>query len=828
MGDAGNGALPARAIDVREPDRRARTILDEMFQFVALLERDGRILEVNKTALDAGGVTMAEVAGVPIWQVPTWAVTPDNPERVRQGCLRAAAGELHREEIDLFAGAGGTAVVTIDFSLKPIRGGDGEVRFILAEGRDITEKKAGEAEIARKNQELRALYERLEELDRLKTQFFANVSHELRTPLALILGPVDRVLDSLGADDRGRRDLETVRRNARLLLRHVNDLLDASKLEVGKMSLETDAVDVGQLVRRVAAHFESLGEERHIRYEVEARDTFPAMVDPDKLQRVLLNLLSNAFKFTPAGGAVRCTVRGGERLVIEVADSGPGVREAHREVVFERFRQIEGNTTRRFAGTGLGLSIARDFVQLHGGKLAVGDAPEGGAMFVVDLPLVAPRTAPAALDGDLGAAADSMVEELRPIKVPAGCPPDPADARQPEPRAAAPDQPEPAGDAAESERPLVLVVEDNPDMNRFLAESLAPGHRIATAFDGAAGLASALRLRPDLILSDVMMPGMSGDSLLRELRARPELAATPVVMLTAKADDDVRVQLLRAGASDYVTKPFSVEELCARVDNLLHAGRVGRENQRLADALREQNDHLTRLAGELSHANRELESFTYAVSHDLRAPLRTIDGFSQALLDDYAKLLEGAGQDYLRRVRAGVDRMSRLIDDLLRLSRVARADLRDETVDLTTMAREIAAELARTDPARKVDFRVEPSPPARGDRRLLRIVMENLVGNAWKFTGKVSEARIEFGAIDRDGRPAYYLRDNGAGFDMRYSGKLFAPFQRLHTESDFPGTGVGLATVQRIVRRHAGVIWADSVPDKGATFFFTIGSERPA
>ncbi len=243
--------------------------------------------------------------------------------------------------------------------------------------------------------------------------------------------------------------------------------------------------------------------------------------------------------------------------------------------------------------------------------------------------------------------------------------------------------------------------------------------------------------------------------------------------------------------------------------------RAVRASQELEDANRE-----------LEATNRELEAFSYSVSHDLRAPLRSIDGFSQILLEDYADELDEEGRGYLGRVRGASQRMGRLIDDLLGLSRVTRGSMRRERVDLSALAREVAESLRDSKPERAVEFLIEDELEVYGDARLVRVALENLLGNAFKFTGKEPEARIEFGVdpeLTLRGRvPVYYVRDNGAGFDMAYAGKLFGAFQRLHGQDEFDGTGIGLATVQRVVHRHGGRIWAEGEVGEGATFYFTL------
>lgn len=415
------------------------------------------------------------------------------------------------------------------------------------------------------NGQITRLYEKTKELDQLKTRFFANVSHEFRTPLSLILSPIEKHLTStamLGSDLR--RDLEIVERSAHTLLRHVDDLLDVARLDAGHLEPQYAKADASELLHSVSDHFSALAGERNIDFTVRAPAALPLEVDPDKLQRILLNLLSNGFKFTPRGGRVRTSVQEIDgRLRLEVGDSGPGIPEDKRHDVFERFHQLETPTGRSFGGTGLGLSIVKDFATLLQGHISIADAPEGGALFVLDLPLTAPPGVP-----------------VRPRTS------EPADSRNVSQLVETLHEPRPvvAGDQPpEQERDgLVLVVEDNREMSRFVAESLmGGGFRVATAFDGREGYEKAIDLNPDLVLTDVMMPRMSGDELVRSLRERPDFRATPIVMLTAKVDEDFRVRLLRNGADDFVDKPFSIEELCARIRNLIARKRAEDSSNRL-------------------------------------------------------------------------------------------------------------------------------------------------------------------------------------------------------------------------------------------------------
>ncbi len=246
------------------------------------------------------------------------------------------------------------------------------------------------------------------------------------------------------------------------------------------------------------------------------------------------------------------------------------------------------------------------------------------------------------------------------------------------------------------------------------------------------------------------------------------------------------------------------------------------ERKKSEDRIKKLNEDLQQRTVELAATNEELAAFNYSVSHDLRSPLRSIDGFSQALLEDYTDKLDTQGKDYLTRVRAASQKMGQLIDDLLNLSRMTRTEMRREVVDLSALAQAIAAEHQNRESGRQVEFVITEGMKINGDKRLLMVVLENLLGNAWKFTEKHPRARIECGVTQVNGKSAYFVRDDGAGFDMAYADKLFGAFQRLHGTTEFSGTGIGLATVQRIIHRHGGQVWAEGAVEQGATFYFTL------
>lgn len=287
----------------------------------------------------------------------------------------------------------------------------------------------------------------------------------------------------------------------------------------------------------------------------------------------------------------------------------------------------------------------------------------------------------------------------------------------------------------------------------------------------------------------------------------------------------VRKDGSRFWADIIITTLYSVD---GKINGFSNVTRDSSERKKIEEELRARTESERRHTAQLEAVNKELEAFSYSVSHDLRTPLRSIDGFSLALLEDYADKLDAGGKEFLRRIRTASQRMALLIDDLLKLSRISRDEMRLEVVDLSAMAKDILDELQQQEPGRQVECVIPGGIKAQGDSHLLRAALENLLGNAWKFTSKKPVARIELGVSRLNGQPVYFVRDDGAGFDMSFAGKLFGAFQRLHSAAEFPGTGVGLATVQRVVFRHGGSISAEGAAGKGATFSFTLPENQGA
>ena len=373
--------------------------------------------------------------------------------------------------------------------------------------------------------------------------------------------------------------------------------------------------------------------------------------------------------------------------------------------------------------------------------------------------------------------------------------------------------------SALSKKPVVLVVEDERTQRMILRAALErDGFEVAEAIDGLDGLRAFDDIRPDMVLMDVRMPGMDGFAACAALRRRPGAERLPILMLTILNDIESINRAYEAGATDFITKPVAWPVLGHRLRYMLRASNAFNE------LARSETELLRRVAertSALNAANAELEAFAYSVSHDLRAPLRAVRGFA-AMLKSGARALNAGERELLEHIFSNTKRMSVMIDDLLRLSRISRGSgLSLQKVDLGSL-------VARTLDNMRADYPrtaivVSPLPSASCDTGLMQQVFENLIGNALKYSAKEETPQIAIGTIVSAEGEVIFVRDNGAGFDLAQATTLFGVFRRFHTESEFPGTGIGLAIVKRIVERHGGRIWAESAPGAGATFFFTLG-----
>jgi PAS domain S-box-containing protein len=504
----------------RYREKIARITLDSMVQFVGLLDAEGTVVEINHVALHAVGITLAEVAGKPFWTTFWWQVSPEINAELREMIRRAATGEFVRWDTEIYGRAGGRETIIIDASLMPVKDEHGTVVFICAEGRDITEKKAYEREIARQREELA-------ELDRLKTQFFANISHEFRTPLTLMLGPLaDALAEADGLPPGVRERLELAHRNAVRQLKLVNTLLDFSRIEAGRIEASYAATDLGPLTAELASVFRSAIEKAGLRLVVDCPALpEPVWVDREMWEKIVLNLISNAFKFT-----------------------------------------FEGEIR-------VGLALVQELARLHGGEVRVESELDRGSRFTVTIPrgqahLPAGRLGAPRVRQSTGIRAEAYVEEVL-RWVPAG------------PAAGAESAAGTAGSRIRPRAPAgparIVLADDNADMREYVARLLTGGgYQVEAVADGRSALETVRASPPDLVLADVMMPGLDGFELLRALRSA-ELGDVPVILLSARAGEDARVEGLEAGADDYLVKPFSGRELLSRVDSHIRLQQVRRE-----------------------------------------------------------------------------------------------------------------------------------------------------------------------------------------------------------------------------------------------------------
>ena len=367
------------------------------------------------------------------------------------------------------------------------------------------------------------------------------------------------------------------------------------------------------------------------------------------------------------------------------------------------------------------------------------------------------------------------------------------------------------------QRPKILMVDDKAE-NLLVLERLLSNLPVSLYPASSGNEALKLTLHHDfaLALLDIQMPEMDGYELAELLRQEEKTARMPFIFISAIYTEHINIfQGYEKGAFSYIVKPFEKEILINKVKLFIDM----HEHQQ---ALLRRTAELERANLELEIANSELLAFGYSVSHDLRAPLRSIDGFSKIIQEEYMHLLGEEAVDYFERIRKAAQRMGMLIDALLDLSRVSRTQLNCQSVNLSQLAQEVCRELQQATAQYQVKVDIEEDLLCRADPGLLRIVLDNLLGNAWKFSARSEQAQIRVGQMAQQDSPVYFVRDNGVGFNMEQAGKLFSPFQRLHSAQEFPGSGIGLATVQRIIHKHGGKIWAQAKPQEGATFYFTL------
>ena len=646
----------------------------------------------------------------------------------------------------------------------------------------------------------------LAEIDRAKTAFFGNVSHEFRTPLTLMLAPLEDVLREGPLDAAGRRRLELVHRNGVRLLKLVNSLLDFSRIEAGRMQAVYEPTDLAVLTADLASVFRAAIERAGLTLRVDCPTLHvPVHVDREMWEKIVLNLLSNAFKFTFEGEIAVALRRAGERVELTVRDTGIGIAAEELPHVFERFHRVRGARGRTHEGTGIGLALVQELVRLHGGTIGVTSEVDRGTAFTVAIPLGSTHLpaerigAPRTLAPTATGTAPYVEEAVRWL-----------------PDDVVPEASPPSSAPLSTRGARVLLADDNADMREYLQALLAQHWVVDTVADGEAALAAARVQRPDLVLADVMMPRLDGLGLLRALRARPATENVPVILLSARAGEESRIEGLESGADDYLVKPFSARELIARVHAHLELHRVRAEAMAREQAARAQAEE----------ANRVKDEFLATLSHELRTPLNAILGWAVLLRQGHpdADTLGQALQVIERNARA----QSQLIEDLLDISRIISGKLRLDVrpIDLFTVIR--AGIDAVSPAAMSKEIRLQPvldptAGPIAGDPERLQQVMWNLLSNAVKFTPRGGRVQVRLARVRSHVEIA--VSDTGCGIAPEMLPYVFDRFRQADSSATrrHGGLGLGLALVKHLVELHGGTVRADSPGvDRGATFVVTL------
>jgi PAS domain S-box-containing protein len=544
-------------VDGAQDDARTQSLMAQVAHaksssFIALLDGAGGVLNVNPAALIVGGVDRAEVIGLPLWATPWWADAEPGVVETLKGAVDAAIeGNFARFDVDAHFQGAGEDIGTLDLLLRPLRGRDGRVAFIVAEGRTVTDRKRVEQRLAQQNAELSALTERLARVHDYRERLLGELSHDLRAPLHVVITRAEQMLRT-DPDETVRMQAANIRVAALSALEQINDMLEQVKADHGEARLALVDADLARAVRTVAESFEPLAADRGIALEVATPSTLAARFDVERVSRIVSNLLANAIRHAPPGGRVRCTLASrDETATIEVADSGPGVPEEHRDAVFGRFRAgLNGDGRSAGVGAGLGLAIVREFVELHGGEVSLAAAPEGGALFSVTLPLLPPDGPRVTASLSQQAAAAQRTEYVRSHL-----------------------EAELASARAKPPIRTVVIIERVPGRADTILAGIGDDAVTCVAEDALEALRLAIELRPDAVVVGTATGDMPPTSLLRRLAADERLGDVRRVALAGEREEDPSPEeLLNAGAQ-LVLPAAAAEELAGRLWSAATAAR---------------------------------------------------------------------------------------------------------------------------------------------------------------------------------------------------------------------------------------------------------------
>jgi signal transduction histidine kinase len=648
----------------------------------------------------------------------------------------------------------------------------------------------------RLSSELSRSYEQVRELERLKTEFFANVSHELRTPLTLILSPISDLMSQSRELPQDLQELVRLARdNSLRLLKLINDLLDVARLESDEFKMRAEPLELTQFVASQTETLRPLARLKNLTLALDTGDGDSwVTADPVHVEKIVVNLLINAIKFTPQGGAVAVRVRAeGSFAAVEVSDTGIGIPEAELPHIFDRFRQAGDSRTRQLSGVGIGLSLAKELAEKQGGSLSAGSRVGQGSIFVLRLPFSEARPENgSALPSREASRADDLLTQFSQDAdrfVPARAAPEPPKARQATSQAS------------------VLVIDDEPDMRRYLASILSDRYNVREAADGEEGLELARQLRPELVLVDLMMPGVDGFEVCSMLKADAREEAPKVVVVTARTDEMAKITALKQGADDFISKPFSTLEVRTRVSNLCHAFALERsvreQNRQLRDALERLKAAEARLVQR--EKMRAVVRLAGGILHEIANPLNfTLTALGVAE-DRYAQQ-DAQLKEILQDVRAGMLRIRDIVTDLRAFANPV-PETSHECFDLGNLVelalRFTSGELAGV----RIAHEIRQECPAYGSKSQLLQVLTNLLLNAAAAVRQVTDVRepsIFISAEARRSGTKVCVRDNGVGIPAELLSKVFDPF--LTTRDVGQGMGLGLSICHTLVAAHGGEI----------------------
>jgi len=669
---------------------------------------------------------------------------------------------------------------------------------------------------------------KLRELDEVKSRFFANISHELRTPLTLLLAPLEalRRTDTRLPEAEISEHLQTMHTNGLRLLKRINDLLDLVRLDSGRMQVQRDTVPIAGFVTGIVHSARKLAEDRHLRLHTQVSETIGTVTaDRDKIEKAFLNLLTNAIKFTPAGGTITCrAAHVDDQLILEVSDTGIGISPEELARVFDRFWQADTSSQRKYQGVGIGLALVKELIEVQGGSVAVASVVNQGTTFTLRLPWIEPEPAGA-------------MEVTAPVPSTTSTPEESWLANLYRPADLFPsfnslkDSIRRVETITQGGKPRILVADDEPDMLRFLKLQLAPQYQVLEAVDGLQAIEKAAQFLPDIILCDMMMPERDGLQVCRELRSRTTTRHLPIVLLTARADDETKFAGLQAGADDFLTKPFSSVELHIRLKNLVESHRLQRDLALQKQMLEATIEELKETEMQLVQSEKmaSLGRLSAGVIHEINNPLNYAKT-GLVLLGRQSRHLPESARDHFEEIigdiNEGVERVVRIVSDLRTFSHPGDGGIADiEVADISAAAlRFLAAEW-------RANVTVENKIPSgftvrASSGKLLQVLINLLQNSLDALAAKESVASetptIRLDAREEAGRKVITVWDNGSGISGSDLDKIFDPF--FTTKDVGQGTGLGLSLCYRMVAEWGGHILVNTEKGRYCEFVLEFGA----